>query len=218
MSFQYHKLTLGRVATNCYILGDPTTRSAVVIDPAAQVERILAVLKDENWTVREILITHAHFDHVLALGDLKAATGATIKMHRADAPLLEALPEQMQRFFNTIVPAAPAPDIWIDEGDSIAVDGIRLEIRFTPGHAPGHVIFVAPQEEIVFGGDCLFEGSVGRTDLPGGDHATLMQSIFGKIMTLPGHYTVAPGHGELTTIDYERDTNLYLLDWLAQHR
>ncbi len=215
MTLKIHMLTLGLVQTNCYIVGDEQTHDAVVIDPADSAPEILAVAEREGWTIREILLTHAHFDHVLALGDLKTATGAPYRMHKADLPLLETLPQIAQTFIGTSVPPAPPPDSFVDEGDTIQVGPIRLDVLFTPGHTPGHVSYVSHEHAVVFSGDCLFLGSIGRTDLPGGDYNTLMKSIVGKLLPLGDEYTVAAGHMQTTTIGRERMSNPFLLEWMG---
>jgi glyoxylase-like metal-dependent hydrolase (beta-lactamase superfamily II) len=207
-------LTLGLIATNCYIIGDDATHEAAIIDPAADAPTILAAVAERGWTVREILLTHAHFDHVLALGEIKAATSATIRLHAADLPLLQDLPNQMRHFFNQEVPPPPAPDILVNEGDTFTVGGIPFEVRFTPGHTLGHVSYVDHADAVVFSGDCLFNGAIGRYDLPGGDRLTLLRSITTRLLTLPDDYTVAAGHMQTTTIGRERASNPYLLDFL----
>lgn len=209
-------LTLGIAATNCYVVGDEVTHDAVIIDAPDDAPKILAIAEREGWTVREILATHAHFDHVLAVGDLKKATGATFRLHHADLDLLHQLPDWMERFTGHTVAPAPEPDHFVEEGDVITVGGMRFEVLFTPGHAPGHVSYVltTPTEHVVFSGDCLFLGSVGRTDLPGGDHALLMKSIVDKLLPLGDEYTVAAGHMQTTTIGRERVSNPFLLDWI----
>jgi len=215
MSIKIDMLTLGLVQTNCYILGDEDTREAVVIDPSDNAPEILSVIRREGWTVREILATHTHFDHVLAAGDLKAATSAPFRIHRADLPQLQALPQITQAFTGQSVQPAPAPDGFVTEGDTITVGSIRLDVLFTPGHSPGHVSYVLYSDAVVFSGDCLFLGSIGRTDLPGGDYNVLMKSIFGKLLPLGDEYTVAAGHMQTTTIGRERMSNPFLLDWMG---
>ena len=214
MALKIHKLVLGLFNTNCYVLVDEQTREAIVIDPPDNAPVILDVLKRENWTLREILVTHAHFDHVLALGDLKAATGAPYRLHKADLPQLEMLPQIAEMLIGREVPLPPMPDSFVDEGDTITVGSIRLDVLSTPGHTPGHVSYVAREQAVVFSGDCLFAGSVGRTDLPGGDYPTLMRSICDKLLPLGDGYTVAAGHMESTSIGRERTSNPFLLDWM----
>jgi hydroxyacylglutathione hydrolase len=207
-------LTLGLVQTNCYLIGDMETGEAVVIDPSDNAPLILSKITAEGWKVREILATHAHFDHVLAVRDLKAATGAPFRMHQLDMPILQTVPQMMQLFTGQQIDPIPEPDSFVNEGDTITVGAIKLDVLFTPGHAPGHVSYVMHDQAVVFSGDCLFLGSIGRTDLPGCDHPTLMRSIFGKILPLGDDFTIAAGHMQTTTIGRERLSNPFLLDWM----
>lgn len=214
MSIKVHMLTLGIAQTNCYIIGDEARKEAIVVDPSDSAPTILDVINREGWVVREILATHSHFDHILAAGDLKAATGAPFRLHRADLAQLQALPQMMQMFTGQSVPPAPPPDGFVDEGDVIQVGAIRLDVRFTPGHSAGHVSYVCDDEAVVFSGDCVFQGSIGRTDLAGGDFEMLMRSIFDKLLSLPDDYTLAVGHGQTTTVGRERMSNPFILDWM----
>lgn len=214
MTIKINMLTLGIASTNCYIVGDQDSREGVIIDAPDNPERILAVVEREGWTVRELLATHAHFDHVLAMGDLKRATHAPFRLHRDDLDWLHSLPLTVQRMTGREVPAPPEPDIFVQEGDTITVGAIKLEVLFTPGHAPGHVSYVMRNEQVVFSGDCLFYDSIGRTDLPGCDHPTLMRSIIEKLFPLGDDFQVAPGHMQMTTIGRERLNNPFVLDWI----
>lgn len=207
-------LTLGVASTNCYLLGDTQTGDALIIDPSDDPPAILEVVERRGWRVGRILATHAHFDHVLALRGVKAATNAPFQMHEGDLTLLKGLPAQALLFGVMTLPA-PLPDSFLKAGEVVEVSSIRLEVRHTPGHAPGHVIFISHEQQVVFGGDCLFRDSIGRTDLPGGNYDTLMRSITSQFLTLPDHYTLWPGHGPSTTIGRERDHNPYVLDWFA---
>lgn len=212
-------LTLGMVETNCYIVGDVDTKEAIVIDPADNAPRILSVIERENWTVKEILATHSHFDHVLAVGGLKAATGAPFRLHRADLDQLHNLPAMTRAFIGVSVPPAPEPDSFVEEGDVINVGGISLRVLFTPGHSEGHVSYVLHNDtdRVVFSGDCLFLGSIGRTDLPGGDYELLMTTIVEKLLPLGDEFTVAAGHMQTTTIGRERLSNPFIFDWMTAH-
>lgn len=216
MPIKVHMLTLGALQTNCYIVADTDTSEAIVIDPADNAPAILDVIQGEGYTVREILATHAHFDHVLASKPLKEALGVPFRLHADDVGQLRNM-QKIATSFGINAPEPATHDGTIDEGDVIEVGAIKLETFFTPGHSPGHVILVMQSEEIVFGGDCLFAGSIGRTDLPGGDHTTLMTSIFEKVLPLGDGFTVCSGHGPTTTIGQERATNPFLLQW-AQMR
>lgn len=214
MTIEILKLTLGPIQTNCFIVGDSETRQAVVIDPADSAPFILRTVQDRGWTVREILATHGHFDHIMASAELKALTGAPFRVHAADLPLLEAMPLRVREWIGIEVPPAAEPDAFVQEGDRITAGAIALDVLFTPGHAPGHVSYVLGSERTVFSGDCLFYESIGRTDLPGGDYDTLMQSIAGKLLPLGDDFTVAPGHMRDTTIGHERAHNPFVLEYL----
>jgi hydroxyacylglutathione hydrolase len=212
MPIEVHTLTLGALQTNCYVVADTAIKKAIIIDPADEASKILALIKDGGYQVCEILATHAHFDHVLASQPLKAATGALFRLHSYDVGQLKNA-QQIAAMFGIDAPDAAAHDGTVNEGDFIEVGAIKLETFFTPGHSPGHVIFVLRSEQLVFGGDCLFAGSIGRTDLPGGDYATLLTSIFEKILPLGDAFTIYPGHGPATTIAQERLYNPFLLSW-----
>ncbi len=208
-------LPLGLVQTNCYILGDPATGEAVVIDPADSAAVILSAAGKRGWTIRLMLATHAHFDHVLAVESLREATGAPFRLHEADWPLLQAMQLTGQWFGLELAPP-PRVDGTVTAGEVITVGGIALAVCATPGHSAGHVCYVLESERTVFSGDCLFAGSVGRTDLPGGDHAVLMRSIADQLLPLGDDYQVLPGHGESTTIGWERRANPFLVEWSRQ--
>jgi len=211
MAIEIVTLRLGIVQTNCYIVGDTASGAAVVIDPADDAPAILRAVAARGWTVGHILATHAHFDHVLAADDLRRATGAPFRLHEADLPLLRAMPQTGQ-LFGLELPPAPEPDGFVAAGERIAAGGLALEALFTPGHSPGHVSYVLAADQTVFSGDCLFQGSIGRTDLPGGNHGQLLRSIREQLLPLGDAYRVAAGHGPWTTIGAERDTNPFLTD------
>jgi len=212
LTIEIKKLTLGAVATNCYLVGDTETKEALVIDPVDDAPLIKSTAQRFGWTIKLILATHGHFDHVLASKELKEITGAPFYIHEADLPLLEALPQQGVLFFGTTFPEAAKPDrLLTSEPETIELSAIRLETIFTPGHAPGHISFYLRDHNLVFSGDCLFAGSIGRTDLPGADYDLLMKSIFEKLLPLGDDVYVLPGHMETTTIGRERATNPFLL-------
>jgi hydroxyacylglutathione hydrolase len=210
MAIEILKLTLGMVSTNCYIVGDSDSGAAVVIDPADDAPVILGAAEQGGWTIRLVLATHAHFDHVLAVDEVCRASGAPFLMHEKDLPTLQAL-QLTGQLFGLELPPPPEVDRFVTAGETIEAGAIRLSVRFTPGHTPGHVSYVLESDPVVFCGDCLFAGSIGRTDLPGGDHALLLRSIHDQLLTLPDEETVASGHGELTTIGQERRTNPFLV-------
>lgn len=207
-------LTLGMVDTNCYVVGDTDTREALVIDPVDDADTIKKTARDAGWTIKLILATHAHFDHILASKALKEGTGARFIIHKEAAPMLAALPDQGRRFFGTRFPEAAVPDQLLSSVvQTIALGAIALETLYTPGHAPGHVSFYMRQQKIVFCGDCLFNGGIGRTDLPGGSYETLMHSIFDVLLPLGDDVTSLSGHGAPTTLGNERKNNPFLLKY-----
>lgn len=214
MSIEILKLTLGPLQTNCYIVGDTDTNDAVVIDPSDQAALLFRTAQDRGWTIREILATHGHFDHIMASRELKDLTGALFRANRHDHPLIKSMPTIVRQWMRFDVQPAADVDTFVKEGDTITVGSITLDVLFTPGHSPGHISFVMRDPKIVFSGDCLFLGGVGRTDLAGGDHDVLMRSITTKLLPLGDEYAVAPGHSHGTTIGYERANNGYILDYL----
>ncbi len=197
----------GQFAENCYLLADRRTREAVIIDPGEESARFLAELKARDWVLRDIWLTHAHIDHIMGVGAVRAATSAPIHLHPLDRPIYDALP-QFGAWVGMRLERLPAPDRDLRAGQLLRVGGFEFEVRFTPGHSPGSVSFVG--EGMIFGGDVLFSGSVGRTDLPGGDPAALMTSIQSEFLSLPDSVMVHSGHGPDTTIGIERVTNPFL--------
>lgn len=202
------QLPLGPIQTNCYLVGCEVTREGIVIDPGEEAERILAEIKTLGLTIKYILNTHAHFDHILANGPLVKATGAPLALHPLDLPLLRQ--NGGAALFGYFAPPSPEPDMALAEGDTLTFGTHSLQVLFTPGHTPGHVSFYEAQAGIIFDGDVLFAGGIGRTDLPGGDYETLMTSIAEKLMTLPDETVVYSGHGPVTTIGRERAGNPWL--------
>jgi glyoxylase-like metal-dependent hydrolase (beta-lactamase superfamily II) len=215
MSVAIQRLTLGAIATNAYLVADTATGDALLIDPVDEADVILQAAEAAGWTIRLILATHAHFDHILAADDLKRATGAPFALHPDGQPLLDNLPQTGLMYFGQPLPPAATPDRWLTtEPETITLGALRLETRYTPGHAPGHISFVMPSEGLVFSGDALFAGSIGRTDLPGGDYPRLMRSITEQLLPLGDAVRVLPGHGDETTIGRERRTNPFVLEYL----
>lgn len=197
----------GQFAENCYLVADRRTREAVIIDPGEEPAMFLAELSTRAWTLRDIWLTHAHIDHIIGVGPVHAATGAPIHLHPLDRPIYNALP-QYGAWVGMQLQQPPAPDRELRPGQVLRVGGFEFSVRFTPGHSPGSVSFLG--EGMIFGGDVLFNGSVGRTDLPGGDAATLMASIQSEFLSLPDSTVVHSGHGPDTTIGIERLTNPFL--------
>lgn len=205
--FELVCLPNGQLAENCYLLADRATRQAVMIDPGEEPRLFLAELDTRAWSLSAIWLTHGHFDHVMGVAEVKAATGAPVYLHPLDRTLYDALPQQAE-WMGLTVPPAPAPDQELAEGQRLMIGPVEFTVRHTPGHSPGSVSFVSPG--LVIGGDVLFSGSIGRTDLPGGNGAELMQSIQSVFLTLPDSTLVYSGHGPETTIGVERMTNPYL--------
>lgn len=200
-------LTNGVFAQNCHILVDRDAGDAVLVDPGEEADLFLRRLATEGVSLKAIWLTHAHVDHILGVAAVVEATGAPIYLHPADRPWYDALPEQAVRF-GLSAEAPPPPDADLAQGMSLALGGLSFEVRHVPGHTPGHVAFVGQGTALV--GDCLFAGSIGRTDLPGGDTETLLASIRDQLLTLPDETAVYPGHGPATTIGRERRSNPFL--------
>ena len=194
--------------TNCYLIGCPETLKGAIIDPGGDAPTILAEAQAANMTIEYVLNTHAHWDHISANADVLEATNAQLAIHPKELPLLRA--RGGADLWNISVKTSPEPDIELAEGQVIRVGNLEVQTLFTPGHAPGHVIFYAPSAGVVFDGDVLFKQGIGRTDLPGGDFQTLMHSIKTVLMALPPETIVYPGHGPATTIGAERLTNPWL--------
>lgn len=197
----------GQFVENCYLLADPRTREAVIIDPGEEPAMFLAELNTRAWTLRAIWLTHAHIDHIMGVGAVHAATGAPIHLHPLDRPIYDALP-QYGAWVGMQLEPPPPPDRELSPGQSLRVGNNQFSVRFTPGHSPGSVSFLGAG--MIFGGDVLFNGSVGRTDLPGGDAAILMATIQSQFLSLPDSTVVHSGHGPHTTIGVERLTNPFL--------
>lgn len=208
----FHRVfTLGQLQCNASLLGDEETREAFVIDPGEGPQSLIDAIKEGGWRVKEILFTHAHIDHVAGALEVQQFTGAPVAMHPADRGLYDSLPEQAAWVG---MPPPPRVEIahWLEEGEELACGALRLKVLFTPGHAPGHVSFYLAEQAMIISADVLFRASIGRTDLPGGNHRQLLESIRAKLLTLPDETRVIAGHGPATTIGLERRTNPFLLD------
>ncbi len=202
-------LPVGMLQCNCSILGDETTREAIVIDPGEEIDRILAILARHQLKVKAIVITHAHIDHIGGAQKLKTATGAPVYMHPGDAPLNEALDMQAD-WLGVPTPERAEIDTNLLEGDALKLGTLELHALYTPGHTQGSVSLWMPEENKLIAGDTLFRDSIGRTDLPGGDSRQILKSIYTKLLTLPEDAVVIPGHGPNTTIGREKRSNPFL--------
>jgi len=200
---------VGPLQCNCSVIGDPTTREAIVIDPGDDIDRVTAALDTHRLTVKQIAITHAHIDHVGGAMKLKKLTGAPILLNESDTALLKMLDIQAA-WVGMKSPGAVAIDSSLNGGDLVTVGSIRGNVIHTPGHTEGSVCIYFPAQEKLIAGDTLFAGSIGRTDLPGGSFDKIMRSLHREVLALPDETLVVPGHGELTTIGEERSTNPFL--------
>jgi glyoxylase-like metal-dependent hydrolase (beta-lactamase superfamily II) len=197
----------GQFAENCYLVGDGGAREAIIIDPGEESARFLAELSHRRWILKAIWLTHGHIDHIMGVGAVHRSTGASIHLHPLDRPLYDDLPTY-GAWVGMRLEVPPAPEVELRTGQLLRVGSFEFQVRFTPGHSPGSVSFLG--NGVIFGGDVLFNGSVGRTDLPGGDSATLMATIQSEFLTLPDSTIVHSGHGPDTTIGVERLTNPFL--------
>ena len=202
-------LAVGPLQCNCSILGDETSREAIVVDPGEEIGRITAVLERHQLSVKQIVVTHAHIDHIAGAQRLKALTGAPILYNQLDLPLVRMMDVQAG-WIGVPTPDVREPDASLDRGTLVSIVGITGEVLHTPGHTEGSICLHLPQQQLVIAGDTLFAGSVGRTDLPGGDTGKLLRSIHDHLLTLPEETRVLPGHGPSTVIGAERESNPFL--------
>jgi glyoxylase-like metal-dependent hydrolase (beta-lactamase superfamily II) len=202
-------LPVGVLQCNCSVYGDETSGEAMVIDPGDNVGEILSVVNRHGLTVKAIVITHAHIDHIGGAAKLKQATGAPVYMNENDAGLADHLDVQAQ-WLGMATPSRPDVDSPAREGDTLRVGTTEAHVMHTPGHTQGSICLFIPADNKVIAGDTLFRDSIGRTDLPGGDGRQILQSIHNKLLTLPEETVVIPGHGEITTIGREKTHNWFL--------
>lgn len=201
-------LLVGPLQSNCFILGDEESGEAVIIDPGGDGDMILNAVLEKPWKVTAILNTHAHFDHIAANAAVKRGTGAPLMAPRPDAPFM-AQAHISARIYGLEVDSSPEPDKLLDDGDEIDLGDEKIKVISTPGHTPGGATFVTSIG--IFPGDSIFAGSIGRTDLPGGDYDTLIDSIKTRIMSLDDETLIYPGHGPATTVGREREYNPFLV-------
>jgi hydroxyacylglutathione hydrolase len=212
-------IPVGPLQCNCSILGDEDSREAIVVDPGDDIPRILALLAKHNLTVKQILITHAHIDHIAGAHRLKQLTGAPVLYNQNDLAQVKIMNIQAG-WLGIPTPTVQNPDDTLDDGKIISIGvspersrrGLTGSILHTPGHTEGSVCLYLPDQTLLLAGDTLFAGSIGRTDLPGGNTRKLLASIHDRLLTLPDEVTVIPGHGPTTTIGSERSSNPFLQD------
>jgi hydroxyacylglutathione hydrolase len=209
VSLAVEQLTVGSIAENCFVLRREGSDRALIVDPGEEAERILATVEASGATVEAILVTHCHFDHIGAVAPVARATGAPVYCPELEVPVLADI--------MAFVPYAgfgPYESYDADEtvkgGERLELAGLEIDVVFTPGHSPGHVTYSVREEAAIFSGDVLFQGSVGRVDLPGGDGPTLMRSIATLVESLPAETTVYPGHMGVTTLAAEQASNPFL--------
>lgn len=209
---QVHSIPVTSFQQNSYVLSIPHEDQAVIIDPGGDAEKILGFCKKENLEVGQVWLTHSHLDHCGGTADIISSTEAKLFGHEAEA-LFRSNVEEIAAAYGLQgdgLKNCPEPDSLLVEGMKVSVGAVEFTVIFAPGHSPGHVCFYSKQEEVLFAGDVLFAGSIGRTDLPGGDPAVLMQSLKEKIVVLPPQTKVYSGHGPATTIGQELETNPFL--------
>ena len=200
-----NKITVGPLEENCFLISDKETKDAIIIDPGDEPDRIFDLIKKHGFKINVIVCTHAHFDHVSAIGDIKKETDAKVLIHQEDAELYEKVKDQAA-FWGYDVNDMPKPDAFLNEGDEVRVGNLKFKVMHTPGHSPGGICLYG--EGTIFTGDTLFHGSVGRTDLHGSDILKLKKS-FNRLIDLPEDTKVFSGHGAETTIGQEKRDNFF---------
>jgi len=202
-------LPVGPLRCNCSIVGDPTTRDGIVIDPGDDIQDILALINKHNFTIKQIVITHAHIDHVGGAMKLRAITGAPILLNQNDYALLKMLDVQAS-WLGMASPGAVEIDHSPEQSDLVKAGPLEARVLHTPGHTEGSICLYFEPQKTLIAGDTLFAGSIGRTDLPGGSFKKIISSLHDCVLALPDDTTVIPGHGPITTIGEEREANPFL--------
>ena len=206
----FESFPVGRLQCNCSIVGDEATREAMVIDPGDNIPDILARLKKHGLTLKQIVVTHGHIHHVGGALMLKRATGAPVLMNEKDVELLELMDEQANFLGLPAAPEVAAPDVSAEDGMVVGIANHAAQVIYTPGHTPGSICLHFVREKLLIAGDTLFEGSIGRTDLWGGNSRQIIASIHDRLLVLPEETVVIPGHGYETTIGAEKIGNPFL--------
>jgi hydroxyacylglutathione hydrolase len=200
---------VGPLRCNCTILGDEVTHEAIVVDPGENIPEILSRLQKHGLTLRQIVVTHAHIDHVGGAALLKKLTGAPVFLNKRDLGLLNSM-EMQAGWLGVATPEVAPPDASADDGMPVGLAALPGEVIHTPGHTPGSICLLFPEQHLLFAGDTLFAGSIGRTDLPGGDGRQILRSLRDRLLVLPDTTRVVAGHGPETTIGEERQSNPFL--------
>jgi hydroxyacylglutathione hydrolase len=207
--------TVGMIQENCFLVSHEGAKEAVIVDPGEEAPKLLAALEEHGLTLAGILVTHTHFDHIGAVADLHDATGAEVWCPAGEADTLKD-PNAVMRWEGFGPFRGYEAEHLVKGGDVVSLAGLDFQVVSTPGHSPDHVTYALPDEGVLFSGDVLFQGSVGRTDLPGADHDTLMRSIKELLDRFDDAITVCPGHMGPTTLGQERRTNPFVLDLLSK--
>jgi len=209
---KYRIIPVTAFQQNCTLIWCEETLKAAVVDPGGDLERIQSAVASEGVQVEKILLTHGHIDHAGGTAELARTLGVPVEgPHKDDKFWLDALPQQAQ-MFNFPVAGLFTPERWLEDGDKVTVGNESLSVLHCPGHTPGHVVFYQPAAKLALVGDVLFQGSIGRTDFPKGDHATLVRSIREKLFPLGDDIAFIPGHGPMSTFGQERATNPFVSD------
>ena len=210
MTLKIETHVLGPMGNNTYLLADEETRQAVIIDPSFDCQPLLSAIEKQNWAVEAIWLTHPHFDHIAGIPEIMAGleTAPVIGLHKEDLLLYQM--GGGADFFGVNMPPMPEPGLFFTHDQTLSLGSHQIEVRLTPGHSPGHVIFYCPKQGAVLSGDLIFKQSIGRSDLPGGNHRTLIDSIRTHILTLPPNTRILSGHGPETTVVEEQYSNPFI--------
>lgn len=202
------RMTVGALATNCYIVSDETTGKAFIVDPGGDAKRIMDKVEELHLKVEAILLTHGHFDHMMAVDQLREKFGCKVYLSKEEEELIKDPQQNVSAMFGR--PIATSADEFVEDGQQLQIAGFQIEVLATPGHTKGGVCYYLKEQEIAFSGDTIFEGSVGRSDFPGGNARELIRSIKDKLCVLPDDTQLFPGHGDSTVVSYEKQYNPFL--------